>query len=90
MQRELRSARVSENVVEALWNVKECARFLGKSVRWVWMSLARHTDLRGSIPHHRVGKSPRFVPEEVRAWVRAGCPPAAEFARKILSATASE
>jgi hypothetical protein len=34
----------------------------------------------GSIPHSRVGDTPRFVPEDIREWVRVGCPPAATFA----------
>ena len=34
----------------------------------------------GSIPHVRIGSSPRFLPSDLEAWVRTGCPPAADFA----------
>ncbi|MBX3322572.1 MAG: helix-turn-helix domain-containing protein [Phycisphaeraceae bacterium] len=28
----------------------------------------------GAIPSYRVGRSIRYSPDEVQAWVRAGCP----------------
>ncbi len=28
----------------------------------------------GAIPSHKIGKSRRYSPDELRAWVRAGCP----------------
>jgi hypothetical protein len=28
----------------------------------------------GAIPSHKVGKSRRYCPLELQAWVRAGCP----------------
>jgi len=63
-----------------LWDVKACAKFLGKSPRWLWSAITRRPEEGGSIPHVRVGASPRFFPEDIAAWVRAGCPPAATFA----------
>src|SRR3990172_8241302 len=63
-----------------LWDVKACARYLRRSPRWVWNALTRGPEGPGSIPHIRLpGNAPRFVPEDVAGWVRAGCPPAATF-----------
>lgn len=64
----------------SLWSVKECATYLKKSHRWLWAAIARPAAESGSIPHFRVGCAPRFVPTDIEAWVRAGCPPAATFA----------
>lgn len=64
----------------ALWDVPACAEFLGKSPRWIWSALTRRPEEAGSIPHVRVGSSPRFFPDEIAAWLRAGCPPADTFA----------
>lgn len=65
----------------ALWTVKECAAFLRRSPRWVWSALTYQPTEAGSIPHVRIGASPRFFPDDIAAWVRAGCPPAATFAK---------
>jgi hypothetical protein len=62
-----------------LWQVKQCADFLGRSPRWIWSALTRRADEAGSIPHFHIGRSPRFFPDDIVAWVRAGCPPAATF-----------
>ena len=62
-----------------LWTVPEAAKFLRKSPRWLWSSLTRRPEEAGSVPHVRIGSSPRFFPEDLAAWVRAGCPPAATF-----------
>jgi hypothetical protein len=62
--------------VAALWSVTECARFLGKSPRWILSAIARRPADKGSIPHVRIGKSPRFFPNDIVEWVRLGCPPA--------------
>ncbi len=64
----------------ALWSVKDCAAYLKKSPRWLWSALTRQAIESGSIPHVRIGSSPRFFPDDIAAWVRAGCPPAATFA----------
>lgn len=64
---------------DALWNAKDCAAYLGKSPRWLWSALTRQPHEPGSIPHVRIGKSPRFIPADIQAWVRNGCPPAATF-----------
>jgi hypothetical protein len=59
-----------------LWSVSECAAFLHRSRRWVYRALIRPADQKGSIPHVRVGRAPRFFPEDIIAWVRRDCPPA--------------
>ncbi len=64
-----------------LWSVPDAAKYLQKSPRWIWSALTRRPDEPGSIPHVRVGSSPRFFPDDLAAWVRAGCPPAATFAK---------
>ena len=64
----------------ALWTVRDCAWFLACGERWIWTSLRRPETEKGSIPHLRLPTGhPRFDPEEVREWVREGCPPAGTF-----------
>lgn len=63
----------------SLWTVEDCAGFLRKSKRWVWNALSIPPELPGSIPHYRIGRSPRFEPLQLQEWVRCGCPPSAEF-----------
>jgi len=70
---------VNSAVSVALWDAKRCAEFLQKSPRWLWSALRLAPDQPGSIPHVRVGKTPRFIPADIEAWVRQGCPPAATF-----------
>jgi len=60
-----------------LWDVKACARYLCRSERWVWSALRHRPEDAGSIPHVRIGRSPRFFRDDIAAWVRQGCPPAA-------------
>ena len=67
-------------LTDTLWSVKECAAYLRRSPRWVWSALVVPASNAGSIPHVRIGASPRFFPADVMAWVRQGCPPAATFA----------
>ena len=76
---------VSANEIPAinrtmLWTPNECAVHLGKSARWIWAALSRLPKEKGSIPHVRIGRSPRFFPEDIREWVRLGCPPAETLA----------
>ena len=67
-------------IVEALWDVARVAKYLRKSVRWVFLALRVPATEEGSIPHTRIGRSPRFDPATMREWVRLGCPPAEEIA----------
>lgn len=68
---------MSNESTSALWNLKEAAAFLKKSVRWMYDMLKRRDEEPGSIPHLRVGKTFRFEPDVLRVWVALGCPPAA-------------
>jgi excisionase family DNA binding protein len=45
------------------------AKMLGLSERTVW-SLVK----RNALPHHRCGTAVLFVPDELAAWLDAGCP----------------
>jgi hypothetical protein len=66
--------------VEALWTVEQVAEYLTRSPRWVYGRLKIDPQRHGSIPHVRLpGGAPRFIPCEIRAWVRANCPAAARF-----------
>ncbi|GMV83419.1 MAG: hypothetical protein AMXMBFR7_46030 [Planctomycetota bacterium] len=65
--------------IAALWDVKACAHFLKRSPRWVYAALTCKPNAPGSIPHVRIGKAPRFIPADLQAWVRMGCPPTATF-----------
>ena len=67
---------MTDSTTESLWRVKELAAYLKKSPRWVWERLKIAADKPGSIPHYRVGESPRFEPSLIRQWVVANCPPA--------------
>lgn len=62
-----------------LWTVKEAATYLRKSESWVWQAVRTPEDRPGSIPHAKLGKSPRFIPEEMQAWAASGFLPAADF-----------
>lgn len=64
---------------EKLWTVKDIAAYLQKSVRWVFYALRLPESESGSIPHVKLGRSPRFIPDDVKAWVSAGFPPVATF-----------
>ena len=68
-----------ENGIMPLWSVREVARYLKRSQRWVWSQLDIPGKRAGRIPHLRIGKAPRFIPEEICRWVRLGCPSVAEF-----------
>ena len=65
--------------LSSLWDMRACALYLGKSPRWLWSALQKRPEEPGSIPHARIGHTPRFVPADIEAWVRQGCPPAKAF-----------
>jgi predicted DNA-binding transcriptional regulator AlpA len=51
-----------------LWDVRAAARFLKRSVSWVY-----HRAEDGTLPVKRLGGwGLRFVPSELRAWVETG------------------
>lgn len=49
---------------EGLWRVKELARYLGMSERWI-----HERTRRDEIPCHRLGTALRFDPQEVHVWM---------------------
>jgi excisionase family DNA binding protein len=51
----------SEQREEALWNVRECARYLNMSVSWIYQQVEA-----GSIPFAKLGSRLRFHPARVR------------------------
>lgn len=72
----------------AMWTIKDVARFLARSERWVARALRRLDTDPGSLPHYRLpGGAPRFDPTEVEAWFRGGCPPAATFRSWAMKAS---
>lgn len=53
---------------DELWDVRAAARFLKRSVSWVY-----HRAEDGTLPVKRLaGWGVRFIPAELRAWVRDG------------------
>jgi len=51
-----------------LWDVRAAARFLKRSVSWVY-----HKAEDGTLPVRRLGGwGVRFIPAELRAWVESG------------------
>lgn len=66
--------------LSSLWDMRACAAYLRKSPRWLGSALKNRPEEPGSIPHVRVGQTPRFVPADIEKWVQQGCPPAATFA----------
>ena len=65
---------------EPLWTIKDVARYLARSERWIARALRRADTDPGSLPHYRLpGGAPRFNPVEVEEWLRSGCPPMATF-----------
>ena len=51
-------------VPDALWDVHDVAGFLKLSASWVFKRAAD-----GTLPTLRIGRSLRFNPEAIRAWV---------------------
>ena len=74
------SAALLPGGVAPLWKIKELCVFLGRKRRWAEYAIKIPDTQVGSVPHVRVGRSPRFDPETIREWALAGCPPAADFA----------
>ncbi len=48
-----------------LWDARDVARYLKKSVSWVY-----HAAAADEVPCRRIGGSLRFAPEEIRAFAR--------------------
>ena len=57
--------------MKELWDIEETARRLGTSVRHM-----RRLVLERRIPHTKVGRLLRFLPDEIEAWVEENRLPA--------------
>ncbi len=55
--------------VPLLIDAKAACNLLCMGVRRLWV-----LSICGAIPSHKIGKSRRYSPDELRAWIRAGCP----------------
>jgi predicted DNA-binding transcriptional regulator AlpA len=53
----------------------------GLGERTVWLLVNRN-----ALPHRRVGRAILFVPDEVSAWIQAGCPTDAGAADRVRKA----
>lgn len=69
----VRSSKLS---IEPLWGSAEVVEFLGICPRKFAYMRAQGEMV---LPVAKIGRSLRFAPDEVRAWVQAGCPPTNEW-----------
>jgi excisionase family DNA binding protein len=67
-----------------LRGISAACRLTGLGERTVWLLVNRN-----ALPHHRVGRAVMFVPEEVAAWIRLGCPTQANAADHVRKAVHS-
>lgn len=63
----------------------EAAGLLALSPRKLW-TLTRCD----AVPAHRIGRSVRYAPAELAAWIAAGCPEAPGSARRVRAAMRKE
>lgn len=61
--------------------IRSGCRLTGLGARTVWLLVNRN-----ALPHRRVGRAILFVPTEVEAWIRAGCPTEAGAADRVRKA----
>ena len=54
------------------------AKLLGISARMLWTLTQRK-----AIPSRKIGRSVRYVPGELRAWIGAGCPTTPNAANRL-------
>ena len=47
-----------------LWDVRRAAKYLAKSASWTYREAEA-----GRLPFRRIGRTLRFIPSELRAWV---------------------
>jgi len=67
---------------EGTWDGGQVTVFLKKSDRWLATALSRKPEQAGSIPHGRLGCTAYFFPDQIKAWLAAGCPPAIKFVKE--------
>lgn len=73
----------SDNAVPTplLIDAKAAAAMLAIGARTLW-SLTKCS----AIPSHRIGRAVRYCPDELRAWVAAGCPTEPGSAERVRAA----
>lgn len=64
-----------------LIDAKQAATSLSLGARTVW-SLTN----RRAIPSHRIGRSVRYLPDELAAWIECGCPTEPGAAERVRAA----
>lgn len=61
-----------------LRGIRAGCQLTGLGERTVWLLTNRN-----ALPHRRVGRAVLFIPDEVAAWIRAGCPTEAGAAERV-------
>jgi len=69
---------VRDQTIPLLISAPAAADILGISKRTLW-SLTN----RNAVPSKRIGRSVRYCPAELRAWITAGCPTESGAAAKL-------
>lgn len=62
-----------------LVNAKTASQLLNIGARQLWVLSNRR-----AIPSIKIGRSRRYCPDQLRAWIRSGCPTTAGAADLIL------
>ena len=75
------SLPVSYDCMPLLFDVKTAAATLNIGLRTLW----RLTTC-GAIPSVNIGRSVRYRPEDLRAWVALGCPDSPGAAKRVREA----
>lgn len=52
--------------LDSIWEVEHCAKYLGKSLSWVYKRSAQ-----GVLPRIKVGNDNRYEPEAVIRWFKS-------------------
>lgn len=77
----LNSFRAPDAERPLLIDAKHAKALLGIGERQLWVLSNRR-----AIPSFKIGKSRRYCPDELRAWVRAGCPTEAGAGDRVRKA----
>jgi hypothetical protein len=59
--------------------MSDTTAFLRKSRRSLFYALRIRQDQPGSVPHSKLGRTPLFVPDDLRQWASMGFPPLSAF-----------
>lgn len=78
---ELAQPKSEHSIQPLLIDVKAAAAMLDISTRLLWTLTKCH-----AIPVRRIGRAVRYAPDELRAWVAAGCPATPGSADRVRAA----